>query len=396
MSNKPTIIAHRSTARVRRQMTASGRWATLVVSAVACLMSSSVIADTLEVAGRDTMTGIALLSIHDGVVRYRLPSGWEAEVPLSEVKLVLIDGWEPFNRAERVAREGLYRQAAQRYEDLLAAPPANPGAAPDAKRVNRDVLLLCRLVRAYDAIGRFDQAVTAFVTLCRRMPGDARSLRPSKLPPTGSTLLTSAGAAITRAVSREPEAAWARQLVDWRRTWPAAPADTAAPADLPAPEARAPQADRDTAAFDQVAAMIEKSSYPRALALLDGMGPLAGEAQPEGLYWRGRALEGLGSSGKSAEEAAHLTRAGLAYMRVVILHAKHERARECLRRAAEICALTGDQEGHQRLLIELKDRYDDPSRDEAPDTSPGEPETGRSSGVKRPSPDSAAQRIRAR
>ncbi len=317
--------------------------------------------DTIITAGQADIAGVTVLAIQDSRIRYRLPSGWEGEISLPDVELILIDGWEPFNRAERVAREGQFRQAAARYEALLntdtGTPPA--GARPN-RAIDCDLLLTCRLVRAYDAIGRFDQAVEAYVQLCRRMPGSAEPLRPGKLPPPGSSLLAAADAAIARAVTESPGGAWAGPLLAWRKTWPAMEAAAA-----PGPEAGAsrPPVDRSPApvprleVVERVAGLIEARSFEEALAMLEGMAPNDVDTKAEICYWRGRCLEGMSTPAAGDSTAAQLTRAGLAYMRVVILYGDHPRAPECLRRAAGLCGQSGNADGQRRLLSELKERY---------------------------------------
>jgi TolA-binding protein len=66
----------------------------------------------------------------------------------------------------------------------------------------------------------------------------------------------------------------------------------------------------------------------------------------------------LGLKAEDPEQAAaNQLRAGLAYMRVVIHFPEHGYAPECLYRAGEICAKTGDVQQAAVLWSGLLDRY---------------------------------------
>jgi len=327
-----------------------------IIGATVC--GHTALADVVASPGQPPSVGVRILSLKDGLLTFRLPGGREVTRPIDQIEYLQIADWPLFNLAEKQMRDGQDRQATLSFEKAAEQLVAAGTHAPEPPTLDRLALLRCRLVRAYDRQGRFDEAVAVYLALLEGPEGAGflESARPVRMPAAGSTFLAAAAARVEAVIERHGDGPVARSLRAWRETWPAlqpasAPASVlAVPAVEPVAEAQVLQtAERDILA----------GRFDLALADLDRLlEALPRSRHAEALYWRGRALaeRGLrpGHDGRSSDNPqADLRRAALAFMRVVIQYPGHARVPECLYRAGEACRAAGSPEEARALWLEL-------------------------------------------
>lgn len=340
-------------------------WAVLVTSSAAWAG-----ADAILVQGRPLATGVRIVAIEGVELRYRLASEREIRRAIGEIEYVQIDGWDTFNRAERDRRDGSLRQAVFAYEralqELDARDTEADAEASSLSRADRLLLVRCRLLTAQDALGRFDEAVEHYLAIVSQLPEAHEKLRPGNLPTARSTFLATARASVTTALDRIEDPGTRASLEGWLATWPDRPPRAEPPGPRSADEASAAPADDEAearlapirAALENIHVLVESGRFAEALERIAPLhGPSAGALRAELHYWEGRARFGLSAEqGGEAPEAA-LSRAGLAFMRVVIHFPEHPRAAESLYRAAAVCRAEERADLAERLEAELAARY---------------------------------------
>lgn len=301
------------------------------------------------------VVNVRVVGLKAGRIAYRLTSGQEVERPVEQVTYLQIAGWDVFNQAEKQLREGGFRQAAANYERLLAGGAQKQGG----EALDRDLLVQCRLIRAHDGDGRFDQAVATYLAVLETMPEVVETLRPTNMPAADSTFMPAALAAVSAAIERHRGTATGESLLQWRLTWPGqklpAGVNTARVSSAPA-ASRPLQALK--AAWADMESLLESGKSDEVLARVAAMrSEASGPAQADLFYWEGRAH--LAKSEKTTGEAARqdARRAGLAFMRVVIHFPVSRLAPESLFRCGEICQASGMPDLAASLYAELARSY---------------------------------------
>jgi hypothetical protein len=274
-------------------------------------------------------------------------AGGQAEIPLAEVRRITIGGWEAINRAELSVAGGRYGLGIRRYLSVLEAVEGRAAGDDDVPRGRRE-LVLARLLRAYDAEGRFEAAARCYVALCRAWGEGAVGVMPTHRPAAGSRE-HEAVTALLEDAARElgAGAAWAAVRA-FREAMGGAPrAGETAATQAASPESETASAEP----FGRIEAMVEGGDAGDALTEIEaGLRAGDGAAWPAWLYWRGRALEAMarGDEGR--------LRAALAYMRVPIHFGDDSRAAECLFRAARLHAAAGLRERVEGLVREALEK----------------------------------------
>jgi len=318
-------------------------------------LASPVRADLVAVEGRPMAVGVKVMELKEGLLYYRLPAGRVVSRPIGDVKFLQIIGWQAFNEAEKQQRSGELRQAAAGYEQVLLEPEAS--SAVD--KLDRALLVRCRLLRVYDKLGRFDRAVSLYLDVVERMPTALETLRPTRLPAAGSSFLPPASAAVDTAIQRHRGTKVSESLAKWRATWPGQGGDHAESLNAPATTPAEPENIRQLRAqLADIEALVSANQFDEALARI---GPLqdarAGALRADLYYWQGRAWLGKSLKDDSSEAQRDGQRAGLAFMRVVIHFSGHRLAPECLYRAGQICQRAGQAGLARRLWSELQRSY---------------------------------------
>ncbi len=321
--------------------------ACFLVMTAACTWGQSVVADVIAVEGRPMAVGVTVLELKEGNLFYRLPSGREVNRPIEQLKYMQMTGWDEFNAAEKLRQSGKWRGAAAAYEQILASAPGMAG------RLDRGLLVRCRLIGAYDEEGMFDKAVSAYLEVVDRMPAVAMALRPKRIPAAASTFLATAAAAIDAFLATRRGTPVGVAVAEWRFNWPDA-AGRAKPESSPASAAVMKVKSELTEAEGLIAA----GRFDDALNLLERFqNPQAGAGRPEVYYWQGRAWLGRSERRGSADAEHDGRRAGLAFMRVAIHYPVHPLAAESLFRAGELCRRAGRSELAANLWLELIQQY---------------------------------------
>lgn len=304
-------------------------------------------ADVIAVEGRPMAVGVTVLDLKEGNLFYRLPSGREVNRPIEQVKYMQMTGWDEFNAAEKLRQSGQWRDAVAAYEQVLASVPGMTG------RLDRGLLVCCRLVGAFDEEGMFDRAVAMYLGVVERMPAVATTLRPKRIPAAGSTFLATAAAAVDAFLSTRRGTPVGAAVAEWRFSWP----DVAGRVK--------PESSPENAAVMKVKSelteaerLIAAGRFDDALNLLESFqNPQAGAGRPEVYYWQGRALLGRSERPGSADAERDGRRAGLAFMRVAIHYPVHPLAAESLFRAGELCRRAGQSDLAANLWLELVQQY---------------------------------------
>jgi len=312
-------------------------------------------ADVLAIEGRPMVAGVKIVELKKGQLSYRLPAGRVVSRPIEEVKFLQITGWSAFNKAEQLQRDEHLRQSASAYEKEWQ----ELAITRTSDKLDRALLVRCRLLRVYDAQGRFDRAVKTYLDILERMPEVLDTLRPVKLPTAGSSFLPESMNNINIAINRHRGTALGLSLAKWRATWPGQKNDRKASADTTAQTKDEPES-------------IQQLEYP--LALIEAL--VAGDRFDEALtkiaslqtnevgclradlyYWQGRSWLGKSQSEETVATQRDRRRAGLAFMRVVVHFPGHKLAPECLYQAGLICQHEGRKDLAQRLWSQLRRSY---------------------------------------
>lgn len=330
-----------------------------VAAALACSVAAWAMgaaparADVVGVTGKPPTIDVQITAFHDGQLEYRISSGREASNPIEDIDYLQITGWPLFNLAEKQQRDGHVRLASSNYERLL-----KQLAEPKAGEVDRRQLLRCRLMRAMDLQGRFDQAVEVYLDIIEQDPSLAERVRPTRYPAPGSTFLQSAVKSVNAAIKRHGQDEIARSLIRWRDSWPSTesrPVSASGPAaSQPAGTTGADNARR----LGEIQQLIDKGRFDAALkgieTILKGAPDAAGA---DIFFWQGRALSGRAGNARTEEAVRDRKRAGLAFMRVVIHFPGHALAPQSLYEAGEICRLSGQKSAAAGLWSELIRSY---------------------------------------
>jgi tetratricopeptide (TPR) repeat protein len=294
-----------------------------------------------------------------GELRYHTANGQEVSRPVEQIRYLQITGWDSFNTAEKLQRDGKTSAAVVAYERLLE--DAAPGGG-----VDRTLLVQCRLVRLHEQLGRFDKAVAAYLAVIARMPECIETLRPTHIPRNDPTMLEKAAELVDAAIARwEPKDPVHISLSAWRATWPGMALNPGQPRpptqepalSIPLPTTR-PAAARSAGlpppAAGALRSLIEAGKHEEAIERIEFLLQTAGRAaRGELYYWQARALAVRSMEQAGDESRTDQRRAGLAFMRVVILFPESPLAAECLYRAGELCAAM-DQTGRAAgLWMEL-------------------------------------------
>ena len=307
-------------------------------------------ADIVSVEGKPMSVGVTVFAMQEGRLYYRLPSGREVERPVEQIKFLQVTGWDAFNEAEKLQQAGQWRAATDAYERI----PENAGPVGALGKLDRNLLVRCRLLRAYDEDGRFDKAVAAYLDLAERMPAAAGPLRPRKLPAAGSTFLAPAAAAVDEFLARHRGTQIGLSVAQWRQSWPG-PAGTGAAASAPAESDGTKQLRSELAGIES---LIAANRFDEALRKLEPLqNDKAGLLRPKIFYWQGRAWLGKSAGRQATDAQRDARRAGLAFMRVAIHFPGNPLAPECLFRAAQICQQAGQQDSAAGLWSEVVRSY---------------------------------------
>ena len=327
-----------------------------IIGTAAC--GDKAVADVVASGGQPPNVGVRILSLKNGLLTFRLSSGREVSRPIDQIEYLQIADWPLFNVAEKQMRDGHDRQASLSFEKAAEQLVAAAGHAPDPPALDRLALLRCRLVRAYDRQGRFDEAVAVYLALLEGpdAAGFLESARPRRMPAAGSTFLAAATAHVEAAIRRHGDDPIARSLRAWRETWPGLQ-PASAPASLPAVPMIESVSEAEV--LQTTERDIRAGRFDQALTDLDRLlKALPVSRQAEALYWRGRALAERGvrpshDGRRSENPQADLRRAALAFLRVVIQYPGHARVPECLYRAGEACRAAGNPGEARALWLEL-------------------------------------------
>jgi hypothetical protein len=335
-------------------------WTSLWPALAACLAGTGIVrGDVVAARGKPPLVNTQVLRIRNGQLVCRGDGGQEAVFALDQVDYLQITGWQMFDVAERQRRAEEWHRAAVSYEKVLAELQAGPQVpVGSGEALDRTLLVKCRLIAACDAQARFDRAVELYLEVLERMPVVVDTLRPRQYPETGSALLEAAARHVDAFVARHREDEVSRSLLKWRAGWPVRETWTSQPAG--SQPAALPADSRLRNDIAVVAGFLQSGGSPAdALSRIAGLQKTAaGPLRADLYYWQGRALESMppvATSPASTQPAgnAALSRAGLAYMRVVVHFPGHPLAAECLYRSAGLCRRSGQQARAADLLSEL-------------------------------------------
>ena len=257
--------------------------------AAACFLAVALIgvavrADVVVTAGQGSAPNVRIIGLRNGQLFFRLPEGREVSRPINAITYLQVTDWVLFNLAEKQRRGGHLRQATNSYEKVLDGllgtagerdTPLVAGGSGGDERTGpgqsalsadeRALLVQCRLLRAYDELGRFDRAVGLYLAVIERMPTVVKTMRPAKLPGPNSTFLTSALAEVNAAIERHEGDAIAVSLRNWRGSWPGQSSKNE-DGDAQAAESAEPKsAQRVRARLPDIREMVEDKEYARAL-----------------------------------------------------------------------------------------------------------------------------------
>lgn len=336
----------------------------------------STYADILAIEGRPMVVGVKIVELTKGQLSYRLPAGHVVRQSIAEVKFLQLTGWQSFNEAEQLQRDGRLRQSASAYEKALK----QLAISSIEEKLDRALLVQCRLLRVYDAQGRFDQAVAMYLNILERMPEILETLRPVKLPAAGSSFLPDATTAISKAIGRHKCTSIGQSLEAWRATWPGQSDSRQTSAETP--DKAATETEQIRQLRDQIALIEAHVNANRFDEALTQIAPVqneqAGFLRADLYYWQARAWLGKSQSEEGSAAQRDRRRAGLAFMRVVVHFPGHQFAPECLYRAGQICQVEGRNDLAERLWSQLRRNYpDDTQRKIKCDKLNIEPSNGR-------------------
>lgn len=349
------------------------------ITALALAISgSAAVADVAATAGQRPDVGCKLLEISDCTLRYRLYTATVETHPLNEIAYLQITDWDTFNRAEKHFREERWESAVRGYEralkelDEIGEEYLVPDKNETGAHLDRRLLVQCRLLTAADRLGRFDQAVAAYVEVVEQMPECFDALQPTHIPGPDSSFIRPARETIDRALQRHQQDRLGVMLAKWANTWRGKHQDPATPERSPQTQPSDSQAQlvKDSRSAQanvslppllrKIVVLIAEEKFDTALDKIDQALPQADtQTLAELYYWQGRAILGTIDHGSLPDVERRRTRAGLAFMRVAIVYPQHERAAECLFRAAEICRNRQQVEPARRLYSELCQGYPD-------------------------------------
>jgi tetratricopeptide (TPR) repeat protein len=302
--------------------------------------------DVIAVQGKPVTVGVKIVDFDKGQVRVKLPSGRLVQRNIADVQYLRITGWETFNEAEKLHRDGKLQSAADHYEKLL-----DPRDAVGVIRYDRQQLVRCRLLQVYNVLGRFDRAVELYVAIVQEMPECLETLRPRKLPAADSSFLESAVRHIDSTIARHPSDKIGKSLTEWRNTWPGIEPLKAV---SPTASKQDPKPNPVRKEIAPIAQLVKEQQFNRSLERIETLlTPQAGHLRADLYYWQGRALMGKAKG----QDTKDMRRAGLALMRVVIHYPDHPLAAECLYTAGTLCHQTGRDEAARRLWSELINDY---------------------------------------
>jgi len=302
--------------------------------------------DVVAVAGQPAVVGARVLGLENGQLSYRLPDGREVSRAIREVEYLQVVGWQLFNKAEKELRDRRFRDAVVTYERVLV--DIRDGRGIPATKLDRELLVRCRLLRAWDAERQFGRAVEMYLQILESSAGGAAwaaPLRPAHVPSAASSELEKAALLVAGAIEKHKGDAIGASLAAWRESWPTAP-----PVSNGQPAIAAVSAPT-CSGIQEVRSQLRAGRYAAALKELDRLRPtLDPRCQPEWFYCRGQALL---ATMTSPSDAAACGRAGLTFMRVVIHFPEHALAPECLYLAGELCRRSGEGEQAATLWSEL-------------------------------------------
>jgi len=315
-------------------------------------------ADVIAVKGQTPAVGAAIIEINSGQLAYRLKSGRVIAKPIEQIEYLQITNWPLLNLAEKQQRDKHLRQAVNSYEKILAEPPG-PGKKTDnlTDENQRTLLIKCRLLRACDALGRFDRAVELYLQIIEAMPTCLEKLRPVNIPALGSMFLESALPKVAAAIEQHGQDPIALSLSNWLDAWPRQQQyrTEPEPADRIKTSGLTPEMKRVRAELPRIDSLIATGKYDKALTHIKSLNNNSAGTLRADLYYRqGRARLGKSETHKTKNDAGReRIRAGLAFMRVVIHFPKHEYAPECLFRTGRICRQLGLNRQAGQLWSEL-------------------------------------------
>ncbi len=323
-------------------------------------------ADVVQSVGQSPEVGVKLTGLREGRLFYLSHTAREVSVPLEQIAYLQVTGWTPFNEAEKQQRAEHHREAARWYQRAMDRPFRRVGgralktdSAGDA--IDYELLARCRLLNSFDKLGQWDMAVGQYLRIIEVMPAGLESLRPANVPASDAASIGKALALIDEAVGRLGRNAVAESLIEWSNGWGGrkqrADSMPASAESLPRPPAK----ETGLPALPEsvpLENLVTQERFAEVLAITDTL-LQKGEGSDLGsvYYWRGRAWYGQSRSDKPPRAEEDRRRAGVAFMRVVILYPDHERAAECLFLAARIRREAGHDEQADQLLRELLAGY---------------------------------------
>ncbi len=340
---------------------------------VSWILSSAAVsfarADVVQPAGQSPEVGVKLTGLREGRLYYMSHVDHEVFLPLEQIAYLQVTGWTPFNEAEKQQRADHHREAVRWYQRAMDRPFRRVGgrllktdSAGDG--IDYELLARCRLLRSLDKLGQWDLAVEQYLRIIERMLEGVESLRPANVTPSDAEVIARALSLIDEAVGRHGRDTLAKSLIEWSNGWggrkrqtesePAPPESLPHSAPPPAKEIIPPALADST----QLESLVAQKRFAEALAMTDALLAKGGGSDQGSLYyWRGRAWHGQSMSEKSPQSEEDRRRAGLAFMRVVILYPDHERAAESLFLAARIRREDGHHGQADQMLRELVTRY---------------------------------------
>lgn len=141
-------------------------------------VSSRAAADDLKFRKLPLYKNVVVLTFETGHLRFRLtgPVQRVLEKRVTDLEWIRIHGESDLNRAEQYVMKGNDRAAIPLYERAVRA----------TNRSWQKSLVRARLIRAYDRVGQFDEAVANYIRLLEELGTGAAVFRPTRLPARGS------------------------------------------------------------------------------------------------------------------------------------------------------------------------------------------------------------------
>ena len=160
-----------------------------------------------------------IVELRAGELVCELSTGRQVTRAIADVDYLQITDWPLFNVAEKQQRDGNLRRALTSYEQVLADMQRDPATRMN-DGLDRHLLTQCRLLRTADASGRFDRAVSLYLTVIEKMPEVLETLRPQRMPAPGSSFWETSRKQIEQAIERHGNDDTARSLRAWLKAWP--------------------------------------------------------------------------------------------------------------------------------------------------------------------------------